>query len=186
MDPISLGMGIVGLGMSLYGGLSGAKVAGEQAQVSQDEAQQEQKINEQKQQQMQLQAGRSQLENFRNVQRARAQGLNSAVQQGAQVGSGLAGGQAEATDQGLYSSLGINQNLQFGNTIAGYNNAISGDKMQMAQLGGQAATDAGIASLGGAVMKAGPTIGAFGKNAGITDAFSLFKPGSLSGGFGTT
>src|ERR1700749_2431436 len=144
MDPISLGLGIAGLGMSHVGGLSGAKVAGQEAQVSANEASTEQQVNNQKQLQMQLQGQSSQLENFRNVQRARAQGLNSAVQQGAQFGSGLAGGQASATNQGFQNALNLDQNFQIGQNIAGFNNKISGDKLQMAALGGQAATDAGI------------------------------------------
>lgn len=183
MDPISLGLGIAGLGMSLFGGIKGAQVAGQQAEVSQDEARQEQNINNKKQQQMNLEASRQQTENYRNIQRARAQGVNAAVQGGAQFGSGLSGGQAQARDQGGVNSLGISQNLQFGNTIAGYTNTISGDKMQMASLGGQAATDAGIASLGGALMKAGPTIGAFGKNAGASGG--LFMGGGSPSGYGT-
>jgi hypothetical protein len=187
MDPISIGLGVVGLGMSIFGSVSGAGVAKQEAQVSSNEATQEQSINNAKQQQMQLQAQRSQLENFRNVQRARAQGLNSATNQGAQFGSGLAGGQAEATDQGAYNSLGINQSLQTGNQIAGFNQNITNDKIQMAQLGGQAATDAGIASLGGAVMKAGPIIGAFGKNAaaGFSNAGNSFFGGGSVSGYGT-
>ena len=181
MDPLTLGVMAAGLGASLFGGISGAGVSKQEAQVSANEAQQEQQINQQKQQQMNLQASRSQLENFRNVQRARAQGLNSAVNQGAQFGSGLAGGQAQATDQGMYNSLGINQNLQIGQTIAGLNNNISNDKIVMAGLGGQAATDAGIASLGGALMKAGPTIGQVGKSFGGMSFNGLFGGGSPSG-----
>jgi len=167
MEPISVGLGIVGLGMQLFGGFAGAGVAKQQAQVSEEIAQDEQKINIQKQQQMQLQAQRSNLENFRNVQKAQAQSLAAATAQGAQFGSGLQGGQAQIKDQGLYNALGVNQNLQIGQNIFGINSDISAKKEQLASLGGQAATDQGIASLGGAIMKAGPIVGAFGKNFGI-------------------
>jgi len=163
MDPLTIGLMVAGAGMSLFGGISGAGVAKQQAAVSRDIASQEQGINAQKQQQMHLQANRLQLQNFRNVQRARAQGLNAATQQGAQLGTGLAGGQAQATDQGLTNSLGINQNLEIGDTIAGYNNKISGDKMQLASLGGEAAEDAGIASFGQSLFGAAGTIGKLGK-----------------------
>lgn len=159
MDPLTLGLMAGGAALKIFGGMQQSNIAHQQASVSMDEAHQEQNINAQKQQQMQLQANRSQLENFRNVQRARAQGLNAAVNQGANLGSGLQGGQAQAEDQGLYNSLGINQNLQIGNTIAGYNQNISQDKIQMASLGGDAASAAGLSSLGGALMSAGPTIG---------------------------
>lgn len=186
MDPISLGLGIAGLGMSLFGGLSGASVAKQQASVSENIATQEQNINQQKQQQAQLESQRMQTENFRNTQRARAQGLNSAVNQGAQFGSGLSGGQAQATDQGLFNSLGINQNMQLSNSIYADTSTINSDKIQLASLGGQAATDQGIASLGGALTKAGPIIGAFGKNAtnGTGSFGGLFGGGSPSG-YGT-
>lgn len=172
--------------MQLFGGAKGAGVAKQQAAVSSDIAGQEQAINTQKYQQMQLEANRSQLENFRNMQRARAQGLNSATQQGAQFGSGLAGGQAQATDQGLFNSLGINQNLEVGNNIFGLNSNISKDKMQLASLGGEAATDAGISSLGGSLIKAGPIVGAFGKNAmaGFGNVGNIFFGGGTPSGYG--
>ena len=181
MDPLTIGIMAAGFGAQLFGGISGAKVAGQQAQVSGDIAQQEQGINAQKMQQMTLQAGRMQLENFRNVQQARAQGLTSATSQGAQFGSGLQGGQAQATDQGMYNALGINQNLAIGQNIAGLNDKISGDKMMLASLGGSAATDAGIASLGGAMVQMGPTIGNIGKSVGGINFNGIFGGGSPSG-----
>lgn len=121
------------------------------------------------------------MENFRNVQRARAQGLNAATNQGAQFGSGLQGGQGSAVDQGVTNALGINQNLQIGNAIAGYNQNISADKEQLASLGGQAATDQGIMSLGGAMMSGAGTIGQLGKNAGGMQFNNIFGGGSPSG-----
>lgn len=159
-------VGAVGLGMSIFGGLGAANVAGQQAKVSADEATQELGINDAKQQAMQIQNRRQQIENVRNVQRARAQGLNAATNQGAQFGSGLAGGQAQDQDMGLFNALGNNQALQTGMQINAFNQHISNDKIQMAQLGGTAATDQGIASLGGAVMKAGPIIGQFAQGFG--------------------
>lgn len=180
MDPLSLGLMAGGLVLSAIGGFGASSTAHQSAQVSMDIAHQEQGINDQKRMQMTLQSQRSQLENFRNVQRARAQGLNSATNQGAQLGSGLAGGQAQAQDQGAYNALGLNQNLQIGNSIANYNDNISADKIQMAQLGGQMATDQGLMSLGGALIKAGPTIGAIGKG------FGGFNFGSFGGDYSGT
>lgn len=181
MDPLTIGLMAIGTGLQIFGGLSGASNSREQARLSEDVATQEQAINVQKQQQMQLQAQRARLENFRNVNRAKAAGLNAATNQGAQFGSGIAGGQAQATDQGLYNSLDINQNLSIGDSIAGYNSKISQDRIQMAKLGGDAATDAGLASLGGAFVKSGPTIGAIGKGFGSFNFNSLFGGGSPSG-----
>jgi|SRR5882762_1729372 len=183
MDPITIGLGIAGLGMQLFGGLSAASNAKAQAEQSQAISADEQQVNEQKQQQMQLEASRAQMENFRNAQKARAQGLASATSQGAEFGSGLQGGQAEATDQGLLNSKNISQNLQIGQNIFGIDADISRHKEQLASLGGEAATDQGIASLGGALIKAGPIIGGFGKNIGAMGG-SLMGGGSPSG-YGT-
>lgn len=180
MDPISIGLSVVGLGMQLFGGIKGAEVAHQQADVSSQIAGDEQKVNEQKQAQMKLQAQRAQMEVFRNAQRARAQATNSATQQGAQFGSGLQGGLAQISDDASTNLLGISQNLEIGQNIFGINNDISAKKMQLAQLGGEAATDQGIASLGGALIKAGPTIGAFGKNIGASGG-SLMGGGTPSG-----
>jgi hypothetical protein len=160
MEPISVGLGIVGLGMQLFGGFGAAnaqkQIAGLSAGVSQDE----QRVNAQKQQQVQLQGRRMQLENLRNVQRARAKDTAAAVSGGAQFGTGLQGGLASASDQGTTNALGINQSLMASQNIFGINSDISGKRVQMANLGGTEATDQGIASLGGAVVKSGPILGA--------------------------
>lgn len=156
----------IGLGMSIFGGLSQSAIAKEQAGVSADIATQEQGIKDQKQQAMELAGRRQQLEIIRNNQRARSMAENAAVNQGAQFGSGLQGGLAQITDQSEFNLVGVNSALETGRNIAGYNNQISKDKIRIAQLGGDSASAGGFASLGGSIMKAGPTIGA------------------LSGGFG--
>lgn len=180
MEPLSIGLGIAGLAMQVFGGLGAAGIAKQQANISSavagvggQIASDEQQINAQKQQQVQLEAQRESLQNFRNVQKAKALGLTSATAQGAQFGSGLAGGQASATDTGYTNALGINQNLGIANNVFALNADVSNKKIgiselqsQSALLGGQAATDQGIASLGGALIKSGPTIGSFAKNIG--------------------
>ncbi|HYT43377.1 MAG TPA: hypothetical protein VEP90_13650 [Methylomirabilota bacterium] len=184
MDPITIGIEAVGLGLSLWGSSQQSGIAKQQAEVSRDIATQEQGINAQRQQQMQLEARRSQLQNFRNAQRLRAQSTNAAVNQGAQFGSGLQGGLAGITDKETENAVGINQGMAISQNIFGLNNKISSDKAQLASLGGDAATAAGYTSLGGSLIKAGPTLGGFGKDvsAGFGQAMSLFSPGSLSGG----
>lgn len=156
----------VGLGMSIFGGLEQSHIAKEQANVSADIATQEQGINAQKQQAMELAGRRQQLEIIRNNQRARALAENNATNQGAQFGSGLQGGLAQVTDQSTFNLVGVNSALETGRSIAGFNNTISKDKIRLAQLGGDASSAAGFASLGGSLLKAGPFVGA------------------LSGGFG--
>lgn len=186
MEPFTLGLEAVGLGAQLFGGFSGASVARQTAQVSANVAQQEQGIQQQKLLQVQMEARRSTMQNFRNIQRARAESTAAAVSGGQSVGvgmqtSGYQGGEASATNQGLFNQTGINNSLQIAQNIFGYTSQINADKMQLAQLGGQAATDQGIASLGGSLLKAGPIIGAFGKN---LSGFSLFGGGSPTG-YGT-
>lgn len=164
MDPVSIGLGLAGLGMQLFGGFKQAEVSKQTAQVSAGIAADEQQVQVQKQQQMQLEADRTNLQNFRRTQQVKAQGLATATAGGAQFGSGIAGAQASETSEGLYNSLGINQNLEIGKNIFGINSDISGKKIKLAQLGGEAATDQGISSMGGAIMKSGPTVGAFTKS----------------------
>jgi len=171
MDPISLAIGAVGLGMSLFGGLSGASNAKEQAKVSADEAQQEQGINDQKQQAMEIDARRKSLETIRHSQQAQAMALASATSQGAQFGSGLQGGLAEVQSESNFNLAGINSSLQIGRNINQYNKNISADKMQMSSLGGQAATDQAITSIGGSLMKIGPTIGSLTKGMNLSTGF---------------
>lgn len=178
MDPISLALGAVGLGMQIFGGAKQSQDAAKAAQISKDEAMQEQGINNVKQQQMDVEARRMQIENVRNSQRARAMATNAAVQQGASLGSGLQGGLSQISANQAFNGVGTNQAVSFGKQIFGYNNAISADKMQMADVSADSAKWAGVSSLGGAMMKAGPTVGAFGKGFG---GFSLFGGGSPSG-----
>ena len=164
MDPLSLALGAVGLGMQIFGGMSAANNAKQQAAVAQDEAAQEQGINNAKQQAMELNGRRSQLENLRNNQRARAQGIEASVNQGAQFGSGIQGGLAATDDNSMFNMVGVNSALQTGRQINAFNSNISTDKMKMAALGGTAATDQGIASLGGSLLKSAPTLGAIGQS----------------------
>jgi hypothetical protein len=79
MDPVTLGIEAVGIGLSAFGAFGAASKAKEASQVQVGIAQDEQRINAQKQQAMELSARRQQLEILRNTQRARAQGLNSAT-----------------------------------------------------------------------------------------------------------
>lgn len=180
MDPISLAVGAVGLGMQIFGGLSSASNARQQAQVSSDVASQEQGINNAKQQAMEINGRRSQMENVRNNQLARSQALENATSQGAQFGSGLQGGLAQIQDQTAFNMQGVNDALQTGRQINTFNQSISSDKQQLASLGGQAATDQGISSLGGALMKSGPVIGQLGQN--VTKGFSSIGNSFFGGG----
>lgn len=185
MDPISLTLGVVGLGASLFGGIGQANAAHQEAQLEQQKAAVsantaglEMQQDTVRQQAMELSARRSQLENLRNTQRARAMAVQAGVSQGAQYGSGVAGGVASTESQGVYGAVGINQSLQSGEQMFGLNKQIDFNKIAMAQLGGaeaavsgNATTSAGISSLGGALLKTAPTIGNMTKGMNFSNPF---------------
>jgi hypothetical protein len=179
MDPITATLGIAGLATSLYGGIMGAGVARQEAQVSQDVAKQEGQENNLNQQLMNIQSRRAQLQTMRNTQKARAYGIQAgATQTGSLTGSGVQGGQASSADQGIFGLTGINQTTGINNDLFSINNNITADKMQLASLGGQAATDQGIQSIGGAIMNVSSIAGKFGSG-----MFS-FGGGTATGGKG--
>lgn len=183
MDPISaltMATQVVGLGVSLFGGASAASDAKQAASIQSNIAGLEGGLEDQRHTAMELSSHRQQLEILRNNQRARAQAMNNATNQGAQFGSGLQGGLAQVEDQGLFNLAGVNQNLEIGEAMFGVNKQITAQKQQLAQVQGQQATDQGIASLGGALVKIGPTVGAIG------GSFSNTKiPGGWAMGGGT-
>lgn len=179
MDPISLGIQAVGFGLQLFGGSQQAEISKEISQASYDKAQREGNINDLKQQQVRLESQRMQMQNVRNIQRQRALATASATSQGAQYGSGLEGGLADVTNQGMFNMQGVNSALQTSNQIYTQNIGITQDNMKVASLQGEAASAAGMASLGGALMKAGPIIGQISQGFG---GFSFFgKGGNYSG-----
>jgi hypothetical protein len=148
------------------------------AEVSRRQAGYEQNINNLKMQQMELEASRSQIQNIRNMQRARALGTAAAVNQGANKGSGLQGGLAQISNQAGWNMLGVNQALYTGRSINEQNNLISGTKMEMASLQGDMAQAQGMASLGGALTKSS---GLFGQFAAGFGGMNLFPGVQLPG-----
>lgn len=164
MNPLSLGVGILGLGLQAFGAFGASDAAREQARISQQIAGKEQEINEQKKQQMYFEANRMQLQQYRNIQRLRAQATAAAVNQGASSGSGLQGGLAATTASGLTNIMGIQGNVQFGENIFSLNNDISGFKKQMADAQADQSESQAWASLGGSLVNNAGTIGGLGKN----------------------
>lgn len=160
MDPISLGLGIVGLGTSLFGMFGSVSNAHAESQVSQDEIGLEQQQNDVRKQAMEVSGQRNQLQVLRTAQRARSMAVQAgSTQTGSLTGSGVKGGIDETTNEGTYGLQGINQQLTFGRQLFGLDASISADKQKMAQLKSNDATDQGITSLGNAAMKIGPTVG---------------------------
>jgi len=185
VDPFTLGANIVGVGLQIYSAFGAADDAEEAAKINKSIAADEQKINEQKRVQMQMEARRSQLQQYRNIQRLRSQATAAAVNQGASYGSGLQGGLAEVTNQGTFNLTGINSGLEIGENIYDINNDISAKKMQLADVQSSMAENQAWGSLGGAIVKNAGTIGQLGQTGfgSLKNAVSLFKPNSLSGGY---
>lgn len=85
-----------------------------------------QQIQDQNSQAMELNAKRSATENLRNLQRARSLALTTAQAQGGNLhGSNLQGAYGQSSGQANTNFLGIQQNLQIGENIAGLNSKIS-------------------------------------------------------------
>lgn len=187
MDPISMlstAVSVVGMGVSLFGGASAASDAKQAANIQSNIAGKEGELEGQRHTAMELSARRQSLEIVRNNQRNRAMAVNNAVSQGANLGSGLQGGMAQIEDQGLFNLAGVNQNLQIGEAMFGINQQITQQKQQLAQVQGQQATDQGLASMGGAITKAGPIVGNIAGSFGgtkLTGFNNLFGGGSPSG-----
>lgn len=163
MDPFTLGVGIVGLGLQLFGGSKASEDAQKAAQINSGIAADEGQINEQKRTQMEMTSRRQQLETMRNAQRARAQATAAAVNQGANQGSGIQGGLGQITSQESFNSIGISNNLAIGENIFDINKDISGKKQQLSQVQGQQASDTALMSLGGAMVGSAKTIGSIGQ-----------------------
>lgn len=166
--------GGVGLGLSAVGAIEGIQTANKEAAVqtqiagvSQNIFQQQMNVNAQRQQQMFLDTQRQQIQNVRNFQRARAQGLTNAVSGGSQFSSGLSGAYGQQSGQANTNALGNSQNFQVGQNIFGFTNAESIDKMQiaglqgtLANLQGQGAVWQGIGGAGQGMLAGA---GSFGK-----------------------
>lgn len=227
MDPVTLatlGVTAIGLGTSLFGSSKASSDSKRAAQlgqqyaaqsiqffdqsqaVSNDITQNNYQQNDVRRQAMNLMNSRQQLEILRTSQRARAMALQAGVSQGAQYGSGVAGGIAQAKDQANWGLLGGSQQTQLGNQMFNLDNSLTGLRANMTQIQtnaniakatyegqmtgiqGNIASDQGLMSLGGSIMKAGPMIGPLASGLGGlgsslgSGAFSLFGPsGGVTG-----
>lgn len=160
-NPLAVISGVtslIGVGLSIFVSSEQSKIQQQEAQVSQQISGVEQQINAQRQQQMVISARRQQLQTIRSVQQARSQALAAGVNQGGQFGSGVAGGEAQASAQGAYNQLGVSNSLQIGQNIFGLTNQQDQLQAQLASLQGKSASYAGISSLGGDVSRAGPAL----------------------------
>lgn len=157
---------IAGVGLQAYGAAQSAKAADSQARYQQQIAADQQRQEALRQKQMELDARRRQLEIVRQAQRVRAQGLAAATAQGAQFGSGLAGGYGQISGYSNTNLLGVGQSLELGRQNFAITSDINAAKYGYAGASSSYATGQGLSSLGGALIQ------------------SLGPIGNLSGGFG--
>lgn len=155
---LGAGIGLVGLGISAFGAIKGSQDAQAAAQAQEQIAGLEKQQNAQRQLAMQITGRQQQMQQIRSNQLAQAQATAAATNQGAQFGSGLAGGKAGIQGQSEANLTGINQQLDIGNQIFGLDSQISDQKMAQYKAQSDAATDSGIGALGGMLLKAAPTI----------------------------
>jgi hypothetical protein len=139
---------IAGFGMQAFGAFGAAGAAGQAAAASKAIAQDEMAADQQRRTAMELSARRQSVQDLRMNQRARAMATQNATTQGAQFGSGLAGGIGSISGQSGNNQLGISQNLQIGENLFNINQQIDAEKMAEADAKSKEATFGAIGGLG--------------------------------------
>lgn len=152
MDPISAFIGAAGLATSIFGGMKQVDAAKKTSAAQQQIAQLEIQADAQRRQAMELDSSRKSMEVLRNSQRARAISETSAVSSGSQFGSGFAGAQGQISGQSGVNLLGIAQNTKIGENLFDISSQVSQQRMNIAQYSSEAATGAGLSSLGKSIM----------------------------------
>jgi hypothetical protein len=186
MDAVTLAVGAIGLGLKLWGGFSAMSAAKEAHGVESQITDLGNQVTDQKRIQMQMDAGRRNLEIFRRTQQLKAQSLAGATAGNSQFGSGEAGGQGAITSAGFFNAEGVNNNLAIGQNIFGLDKQISNQKLALSGIQTTIATDQGIGSTGSSMMGSAETVGKLSKGINMdTMPWDVFKPGAISGGLGT-
>jgi hypothetical protein len=149
----------LGIGLEIFGGKKSYDAAKDYNAAQVQQIQLEQQQESVRFQAAAIKKNRDDLENLRNTQKAAALGLAAGVNQGAQFGSGVAGGQAEVQDEGTFNALGLSQNWQF--TSQNYNLTAQLNQAKIAQANAGLKMQQGNAfsSAGKDVLSALPAIG---------------------------
>lgn len=177
-NPLAIGAGALGIGMSIIGGFGQADAAKKTSESQQRIAALEQRQDAARRQAMELSAKRQQMEVLRNAQRARSLALNNATSQGAQFGSGLQGGYGQVQGAANWNNLGITQNLNLGEQMFDLNAQISQQKQSIAGYSSQSATYGGIGKLGSTLT------GSFGPIKNLSQQAAGDQSGGGSAGWG--
>lgn len=158
--PAGMAIGAaVGIGFQLFGmsQSSAAAQANNQAQIAQ--IQLEEQVQGKQNEAANLGFQRQEMENLRKTQQAMAVGLARGVNQGAQFGSGVAGGQAETQSEGNWNQLGINNAKQTTNDIFALNQQINAQRIAQANAGMNMQTGQAYSSLGSGIINDLPALG---------------------------
>jgi hypothetical protein len=150
-DPISLGIGLVGMGVSFFGNQKSAQASKQLAAAQQEQIKYEKQAEAVRMRSMEMDARRKTLETVRQAQRARAYSLATTTAQGASGGSGLMGAYGQASGQAGTQLTGLFGNLGFGREMFDINSHISDARMQIAEAGGRLAEGQALTSLGGSI-----------------------------------
>lgn len=159
MEFLTAGIGLAGVGLSLFGSMAQANIAHQEAQVSGQIVQTDMDVNQQKYTQELLNTQRMQLENIRNAQKARSMALTSSVSQGAQFGSALPGAYGQISGQSNTNFLNTSENQQIGTSVFGLDQHADQLKIQLASLGGDMANAQGISAIGAGISKSASPLG---------------------------
>lgn len=146
----------LGTGVSLYGSLSAASAQKTMAQNEQNAAQWQENV---KRQQMQLDTQRRQRQAVRQTLAARAMALTAGANQGAEFGSGVAGGLGQAMSEGAGIQQGASAANYLGGQLADANKAFVDARTQGME---SIASAQAISSLGQGIVSLAPTIGRLG------------------------
>ncbi len=150
---------IGGLALSAIG--TGVQVTSsfQQAEVQKDILEEQRKQEQVRKNAMVADSRRREMEVLRQSQKMRAVSLATANNQGAALGSGLAGAYGQASGQTGVNYGGIRDAAAFGNAIFDSNMNISGMQQNMAGYQAFGAAGAGLSSLGGAMVSSAGVLG---------------------------
>lgn len=178
---LELGLAAGGMLLSLMGQAKSSTAASGHFGLEKDNAQQELNINNEKRKAMEIDARRRNLEIVRNNQKARSLAQTSATASGAQFGSGLQGAYGGIAGQSETNLLGVNQNLEIGRNIFGFDTKISQNRIADAGYQSDMNSGQGMSQLGGAITNSAGKLGQMGSSLGNgfgnNGGFDLFSMG---------
>lgn len=150
--------GVVGLGLGIFGAVEKHKGASEQIAIQQQEIGTQMQEDALRRQMMEVSGRRQSLENARTVQQKMAMGLQNATNQGAQFGSGYAGGRAQTQDEGNWNELGISLNLMAGRQMFDLKRQLAEEQIAYSKAGGTINMGQGASALGSGILQSLPAL----------------------------